>query len=89
MCTSISGESADSIFWVDSHLLWELCLTGWLSRFYADIPEVWVPAFSGADYIASHRRGLILIGHLTFIVQNWDFHPVNINSKLKSRSLTP
>jgi hypothetical protein len=51
MCTSISGESADSIFWVDPQLLREHCLAGWLSRFYPAILEIWVPAFSRADYV--------------------------------------
>jgi hypothetical protein len=40
-----------------------------MSRFfYPDILEVGVPTFSGADYIASHTRGLVLIGHLLVLL---------------------
>jgi hypothetical protein len=72
MCTIISGEFYDSIFWVDLQLVREHCLTGCPSSSYLDILEAVVPAFSVADNITSHRRGLVLIGHLRFTVPNWE-----------------
>ena len=47
-------------------------LAGRPSRSYPDILEVGIPAFYGADYIALHRRGLVLIDHLRFIIRTWE-----------------